>query len=68
VFYQEYCYLGDIEEDQLFQPLKHISYMSDVRKYLAKKILNSEGELKDFNYMSKKVPYLNFEQFKKYLV
>jgi hypothetical protein len=68
VFYQEYCYLGDIEEDQLFQPLKHISYMSDVRKYLAKKILNSEGELKDFNYMSEKVPYLNFEQFKKYLV
>ena len=68
VFYQEYCYLGDIEEEQLFRPLKHIAYMGDVKKYLAKKLIDSKGELKDADYMSKKVPYLNFEQFKKYLL
>jgi hypothetical protein len=42
--------------------------MGDVKKYLAKKLIDSNGELKDADYMSKKVPYLNFEQFKKYLL
>ncbi len=70
VLYQEYCFLGDnnVNDDRLFNPLNHIVYMKDVKSHLTKLILNSNGELKNSDYISKKVPYLKFEQFKEYLV
>jgi len=67
VLYQEYCYLGDNNNDQLFNPLRHISYMSDVKKHISKLLLDQDGNLKNEDYMRKKVPYLNFEQLKGYL-
>jgi hypothetical protein len=67
VLYQEYCYLGDNGNDQLFNPIKHISYMNDVKKHVAKLLIDEEGNLRNEDYMRKKVPYLSFEQFKKYL-
>jgi hypothetical protein len=58
IFYQEYGYMGD-GNDQHFNPLKHISYMDEVKTYL-KSTLTEE-------FKKKKVPYLSIEQFKKYL-
>ena len=58
IFYQEYGYMGD-GNDQHFNPLKHISYMDDVKIYLKNTVTEE--------FKKKKIPYLTVEQFKKYL-
>tara|TARA_B110000971_G_scaffold140912_1_gene144049 strand:+ start:4276 stop:6726 length:2451 start_codon:yes stop_codon:yes gene_type:complete len=58
IFYQEYGYMGDVTGDS-FNPLKHIGLMGDIKEWVRKK---SEDE----NYLSRKVPYLTNDQYKKY--
>jgi len=50
--------MGDNMKD-VFNPLKHIQHMEDVKNWILPKV----GE----KYIAEKVPYLKEEQFKTYL-
>ena len=58
IIYQEYGFMQDNVTTQ-FSPLKHLSYMSDLKTHI-KNVLDNK-------FIEKRVPYLTEEQFKQYL-
>lgn len=59
IFYQEYGYMGENTKED-FSPLKHSRHIGDVKDWVTKKL--------DESYIHTKVPYLNLEDFKQYLL